>query len=105
MEKFSHYKREDYEAEGVLEINPMSAKEPLNDKELEDMLTSHFFYAEEKLDGVRATLHIREEGNRIFSRRISKRRPQNIDIFTICKSSRKCRKKIESSLFQNNRRC
>ena len=73
MEKFSHYKREDYEAEGVIPIDPMCAKEPLNDKELEEMLTSQFFYAEEKLDGVRATLHIREEGNRIFSRRISKK--------------------------------
>jgi len=73
MEKFSNYNREKYIAEGVIPIEPMSAKEPLNDIELEEMLNSEFFYAEEKLDGVRATLHIREEGNRLFSRRISKK--------------------------------
>lgn len=73
MEKFSHYTREDYIREGVIACEPMSAKEPLNQEELSNMLTSEFFYAEEKLDGVRATLHIREEGLRLFSRRISKK--------------------------------
>lgn len=73
MEKFSHYKREDYEAEGIIPIEPMAAKEPLNEDELHNMLNSEFFYAEEKLDGVRATLHIRKEGLRLFSRRISKK--------------------------------
>ena len=73
INKFSHYTRENYKAEGIIPIEPMSAKEPLNAEELENMLTSEFYYAEEKLDGVRATLHIREEGNRLFSRRISKK--------------------------------
>lgn len=72
-EKFSHYTREQYLEEGVIACEPMSAKEPLNEDELQSMLTSEFFYAEEKLDGVRATLHIREEGLRLFSRRISKK--------------------------------
>ena len=72
-EKFSHYTTEDYIKSGVIPVCPMTAKEPLNNEELEDMLNSEFYYAEEKLDGTRAVIHIREEGNRTFSRRISKK--------------------------------
>lgn len=71
--KFQDYTdREVYLAHDVIAIEPMSAKEPLNDAELEVMLTSDDFIAELKRDGVRATVHLREEGNRAFSRRISK---------------------------------
>lgn len=73
MEKFTHYTVEDYIKDNVIPIEPMTAKEPLNNEELEDMLNSEFYYAEEKLDGTRAVIHIREEGNRTFSRRISKK--------------------------------
>ena len=63
----------DYEQAGVIPIEPMSAKEYLNDHELEKMLSSQQYYAEEKFDGVRATFHLSHKGfNRLFSRRISK---------------------------------
>ena len=39
----------DYEQAGVIPIEPMSAKEYLNDHELEKMLSSQQYYAEEKL--------------------------------------------------------
>lgn len=70
---FKHFKcPEDYENKGVLPIEPMLAKEYLNDKELEMMLDSEDYMAEEKLDGTRQTMHIGEFVNRLFSRNISK---------------------------------
>lgn len=62
---------EDYENCGYVAIEPMSAKEPLNDEQREDMFNSLCTIAEEKLDGVRGTLHISSIENRMFSRRIS----------------------------------
>ena len=64
---------EDYEEFGCYYIEPMTAKEYLNDKELEEMLTSTDYICEEKLDGTRCTFHIYKGFNRLFSRRISKK--------------------------------
>lgn len=74
MPRFLHYScPEDYEKAEVIPVEPMTAKEYLNDAELEEMLTSTEYIAEEKLDGTRSTLHLRQGGNRVFSRRISKK--------------------------------
>lgn len=53
-------------------IENMCAKEPLNEVQLQEMLTSTEYYAEEKYDGVRADLHF-GDSIRCFSRRISKK--------------------------------
>ena len=71
--KFLNWTKEDYIKANIIGIEPMTAKEPLNDKELEVMLTSDDYIAEEKLDGTRGTKHLLEGGNRLFSRRISKK--------------------------------
>lgn len=63
---------EDYKQANVIGIEPMTAKEPLNDEELDNMLDSTEYIAEEKLDGTRSTMHLGET-NRLFSRRISKK--------------------------------
>lgn len=63
----------DYLNDNVIGVEPMTAKEPLNDEELEKMLTSSDYIAEEKLDGTRCTMHLLEGANRLFSRRISKK--------------------------------
>lgn len=71
---FNTYKcPEDYKQANVYAIEPMTAKEYLNDAELEEMLTSTDYIAEEKLDGTRCTFHIYNKANRLFSRRISKK--------------------------------
>lgn len=62
----------DYINANVRPIEPMTAKEPLNHAELEVMLTSDEYIAEEKLDGTRCTMHLGSK-NRLFSRRISKK--------------------------------
>lgn len=55
---FEHYtKKQDYINAGVKWVEPMTAKEPLNEEQLEDMLTSPQYIAEEKFDGTRATMH------------------------------------------------
>ena len=51
---------EDYLNDNVIGVEPMTAKEPLNDEELEKMLTSSDYIAEEKLDGTRCTMHLLE---------------------------------------------
>lgn len=53
-------------------IENMCAKEPLNEEQLQEMLTSTDYLAEEKYDGVRADLHFGDK-IRCFSRRISKK--------------------------------
>lgn len=53
-------------------IENMSAKEPLNEEQLQEMLNSTDYFAEEKYDGVRADLHFGDK-IRCFSRRISKK--------------------------------
>lgn len=63
---------QDYLDNNVLWVEPMTAKEYLNEEELELMLTSSDYIAEEKLDGTRGTLHL-GEFNRLFSRRVSKK--------------------------------
>lgn len=63
---------EDYENAGYIGLEPMSAKDPLNEEQQEEMFNSLDTIAEEKMDGVRGTLHIKEHENRMFSRRISK---------------------------------
>lgn len=71
---FDSYKcPEDYKEAKVYSIEPMTAKESLNEIELEEMLTSTDYIAEEKLDGTRCTFHIYNKANRLFSRRISKK--------------------------------
>lgn len=71
---FDNYTTEqDYVNAGVRPVEPMTAKEYLNDEELSLMLSSSDFIAEEKLDGTRATMHIGKDYSRIFSRRISKK--------------------------------
>jgi ATP-dependent DNA ligase len=71
--KFDRYTMiEDYEEADVLPIEPMLAKEYLNDKELDKMLDSEDYVAEEKLDGTRQTMHIGKECSRLFSRNKSK---------------------------------
>ena len=73
LPKYSDYtNEEDYIKGNVIGVEPMTAKEYLNEEQLEEMLSSSNYIAEEKLDGTRATLHINEDGCRIFSRRISK---------------------------------
>lgn len=64
----------DYERSGIVPIEPMSAKDSLNDNELDTMLQSPRYIAEEKFDGVRGVFHLNFNSsfNRIFSRRISK---------------------------------
>lgn len=69
---------EDYEETGVKSCEPMTAKEYLNEEELEKMLTSDQYYVEEKFDGTRGILqffHTKDDGGyaRVFSRRISKK--------------------------------
>lgn len=73
-QKFGDYVDEQmYIDNDVIPIEPMSAKEPLNEEQQEDMFTNPNYLIEEKKDGTRATLHIRRDGNRLFSRRISKK--------------------------------
>lgn len=64
---------EDYINAGVKYLEPMTAKEYLNEDTLEEMLNSTKYIAEEKLDGTRCTMHLMKGGNRLFSRRISKK--------------------------------
>lgn len=72
--KFSDYTcLQDYLDNNVLSVEPMTAKEYLNDEELEVMLISKDYIAEEKLDGTRCTMHIGASSSRLFSRRISKK--------------------------------
>lgn len=61
----------DYENAGYIAVEPMSAKDPLNEEQQEEMLESLNTIAEEKFDGVRGTLHLKTIENRMFSRRIS----------------------------------
>ena len=62
----------EYIKSGVFPLEPMTAKEYLDENMLNDMLTSSNYYAEEKLDGVRGLLYINSKGSRLFSRNISK---------------------------------
>lgn len=72
--KFDNYTcYEDFINANIKWVEPMTAKEYLNEEELEEMLNSEEFIAEEKLDGTRCTMHLLEGGNRLFSRRISKK--------------------------------
>lgn len=63
---------EDYIKNDCFKVEPMTAKEYLNEEMLETMLDSTDYIAEEKLDGTRCTFHIYDK-NRLFSRRISKK--------------------------------
>lgn len=65
--------KEDYERDGVKWIEPMTAKEPLDDKMLQSMLDSKDVIAEDKLDGTRCLLHINEGTVRLFSRTVSRK--------------------------------
>lgn len=72
--KFVNYNcPQDYIDDGLIALEPMSAKEYLNEEELEKMLNSHDYIAEEKLDGTRCLMYLLEGANRLFSRRISKK--------------------------------
>ena len=64
---------EDYLSDNVIGVEPMTAKEYLNEDELDKMLDSTDYIAEEKLDGTRCTMHLMKGANRLFSRRISKK--------------------------------
>lgn len=63
----------DYEEANVIPIEPMSAKEPLNIEAEDEMFNSSEYFTDIKKDGIRGTLHLREEGNRLFSRNVSKK--------------------------------
>ena len=63
----------DYERDGVKWIEPMTAKEPLDDKMLQSMLDSKDIIAEDKLDGTRCLLHINNGTVRLFSRTVSRK--------------------------------
>ena len=72
--KFLNYTcPQDYLDDNVIGVEPMTAKEYLNEKELDKMLDSTDYIAEEKLDGTRCTMHLMKGANRLFSRRISKK--------------------------------
>lgn len=64
---------QDYVNAGVVPIMPMLAKEEKREDVLLKMLYSTEYIAEDKLDGVRATLHFGKDSVRVFSRRISKK--------------------------------
>ena len=64
---------QDYINEGIIPIECMTAKEEGREHLLEEMFRSDRYIAEDKLDGVRATLHIFKDHIRVFSRRISKK--------------------------------
>lgn len=63
----------DYEKAGVKWIEPMTAKEPLDDKMLQSMLNDDTIIAEDKLDGTRCLLHINNDTIRLFSRTVSRK--------------------------------
>ncbi len=67
------YGLEDYLDSGVFPIEPMTAKEYLNEDELNKMLCSKDYVAEKKLDGVRGILFCNNKWGRLFSRRVSKK--------------------------------
>lgn len=70
---FDGYTKKDYEAEDIKWIEPMLAKEPLNDNMLQSMLIDDSVIAEDKLDGTRSLLHMVGGKCRLFSRNISKK--------------------------------
>lgn len=63
---------EDYQNDGLIPVEPMTAEE-ISVEDLDEILESKDFYAEEKFDGTRATLHFWKGKIRVFSRRISKK--------------------------------
>lgn len=65
--------REDYENAGIKELGSMDAKEPLDDKMLQSMLSDDNIIAEDKLDGTRCLLHFVDGKCRAFSRTVSKK--------------------------------
>lgn len=72
--KFQGYREpNDYVEAGVVPVEPQTAKEEGREELLEDMLNSLDYIAENKLDGVRATIHFYKDHTRVFSRRISKK--------------------------------
>lgn len=70
---FQDLSYDDYIQQQVKWVEPMTAKEEDREAILEAMLTSDEVIAEEKLDGVRCTLHIGSTCSRAFSRRVSKK--------------------------------
>lgn len=71
---FQDYKTpQDYINRGIIPISPMLAKEEGREDKLAEMMYSNRYIAEDKLDGVRATLHIYKDHIRVFSRRVSKK--------------------------------
>lgn len=64
---------QDYVDQNVLWVEPMTAKEEERDEIRDAMLEDENILAEEKLDGVRCTLHIGSQVSRAFSRRVSKK--------------------------------
>ena len=65
--------KQDYENDGVKWIEPMTAKEPLDQKMLQSMLENDNVIAEDKLDGTRCLLHINNGTVRLFSRTVSRK--------------------------------
>lgn len=75
--KFKGWTYEDYKSEFKLNkeiryLEPMTAYELSEDK-LEDYLNTHLVIAEQKFDGHRGLIFITSKGNRVFSRRVSKK--------------------------------
>jgi ATP-dependent DNA ligase len=71
LPKFKDRKYEDNVRDNVLYLEPMTAQE-LDDIKLEEHIASNEVVAEQKFDGHRGLIHITHEGNRMFSRRVSK---------------------------------
>lgn len=71
---FEHYSsKEEYEKDGLVWLEPMTAKEITDEGEKEEKFNSKEYYVEEKFDGTRATLHFINGNIRVFSRRVSKK--------------------------------
>ena len=63
---------EQYRDSGVFPLNPMLAKEFLNEEDLNKQLDNDRYIAEEKLDGIRGLLYINESWARSFGRNLTK---------------------------------
>lgn len=71
--KYESWTHDDYENSGLRYVEPMTAHALETEEEQDEKLNDKHYIIEEKFDGTRATLHFKEYGCRVFSRRISKK--------------------------------
>lgn len=64
---------EDYERDGIIGLEPMTAKELNTEDKIREAFNNKDNIIEEKFDGTRALLYLVDGGCRVFSRRISKK--------------------------------